>query len=105
MSFRERERDRDFQLELLKTRLKHERDILLYTAGIAVGASFLVFALTVGLTVVLTERTIPDLWVHMITAYLFAGGMLLIGSAVLFVNHKYSEREDIERLKKRYSEW
>ena len=41
----------------------------------------------------------------MITAYLLAGGMLLIGSAVLFTNLKYSEREDIERLKKKYSEW
>ncbi len=105
MSFRGRERDREFQLELLRIRLKHERDIVLYSVGMAIGASFLVFALTVGLTVVLTEKTIPALWVHMITAYLLVSGMLLIGSTMLFTNLKYSEREDIERLKKKYSEW
>ncbi|MCZ2856194.1 MAG: hypothetical protein O2U62_03780 [Candidatus Bathyarchaeota archaeon] len=105
MSFRGREQDKEFQLELLRIQLKHERAIVLYTVGMAIGASLLVFSLTVGLTVVLTEKTIPVLWVHMITAYLLAGGMLLIGSAVLFANLKYSERKDIERLKKKYSEW
>ncbi len=105
MAFRGRERDREFQLELLGIQLKHERDVVLYSVGMAIGASFLVFALTVGLTVVLTEKTIPVLWVYMITAYLLAGGMLLIASIVLFINLRYSEREDIERLKKKYSEW
>jgi hypothetical protein len=105
MSFRGREQDKEFQLELLRIQLKHERAIVLYTVGMAIGASLLVFSLTVGLTVVLTEKTIPVLWVHMITAYLLAGGMLLISSAVLFANLKYSERKDIERLKKKYSEW
>lgn len=105
MSFRGREQDKEFRLELLRIQLKHERSIVLYTVGMAIGASLLVFSLTVGLTVVLTEKTIPVLWVHMITAYLLAGGMLLIGSAVLFANLKYSERKDIERLKKKYSEW
>jgi len=105
MSFRGREQDKEFQLELLGIQLKHERAIVLYTVGMAIGASLLVFSLTVGLTVVLTEKTIPVLWVHMITAYLLAGGMLLISSAVLFANLKYSERKDIERLKKKYSEW
>jgi hypothetical protein len=105
MSFRGRERDREFQIGLLRIQLKHERDIILYSVGMAIGASLLVFSLIVGFTVVLTEKTIPVLWVHMITAYLLAGGMLLIGSAVLFVNLKYSERKDLERLEKNYSEW
>ncbi|MFQ6074134.1 MAG: hypothetical protein ACE5KC_02830 [Candidatus Bathyarchaeia archaeon] len=105
MSLRGRERDREFQLELLRIQLKHERDIVLYGIGMAIGASFLVFALTVGLVVVLTEKTVAVLWVHMITAYLLVGGILLIGSTALFVNLKYSEREDMERLKKKYLEW
>ena len=65
----------------------------------------MVFALTVGLTVVLTEKTIPALWVHMITAYLIVGGLILIVSGVLFAELKYSERKDIERIKKRYLDW
>jgi len=105
MPFRGRERDREFQSELLRIQLKHERGIVLYGVGMAIGASFLVFSLTVGLAVVLTEKTIPVFWVYMITAYLLAGGMLLIGSTALFVNLKYSEREDIKRLVKKYSEW
>ncbi len=56
MSFRDRKQDREFRLDLLRTQLKHERDIVLYGVGMAVGASFLVFALTLGLTVVLTEK-------------------------------------------------
>ncbi len=105
MSFRGKERDREFQLELLRIQLKHQRCIVLYTVGMAIGASLLTFSLTVGLTVVLAENTVPALWVHMITAYLLAGGMLLIGSAVLFANLRYSEREDIAQLKKKCSEW
>lgn len=105
MSFRDRKQDREFRLDLLRTQLKHERDIVLYGVGMAVGASFLVFALTLGLTVVLTEREIPVLWVHMITAYLIVGGVLLIVSRVLFAELKYSERKDLERIKRKYSDW
>lgn len=105
MSFRDKERDRELQLELMRTQLKHEREIVLYSVGIAVGASFLVFALTVGLTVVLTERTIPVLWVNIITAYLLVGGLILIVSTVFFAELKYSEGKDIERIRKKCLEW
>lgn len=105
MSFRDREKDRELQLELMKTQLKHEREIVLYSVGMAIGASFLVFALTVGLTVVLTEKIIPILWVNMITAYLLAGGLILIASTVLFAELKYSERKDMERIRKKCLEW
>jgi len=106
VSFRDRKRDRELQLELLKIRLKHEREVVLYTAGIAVGFSFLVFALTLGLTVLLTEKRIPLLWEHMITVYLLVGGLILIASTLLFTELKRSEREDIERARKKYlEEW
>ena len=100
-----RQWDREFQLELLRTRLKHEREVVSYSIGMAVGASFLVFALTVGFTVVLTEKTIPVLWIQMITAYLLVGGLVLIASVVLFAELKYSERRDMERIKKKYVDW
>lgn len=105
MSFQDRERDRELQLELLRIQLKHERQVVFYSVLIAVGASFLVFALTLGLTLVLTQKQIPALWVHMITAYLLVGGLILITSAVLFAELKHSERRDIERIKKKYLEW
>ena len=105
MSFRDRERDRELQLELLRTQLKHDREVVLYSVGMAVGASFLIFALTLGLTAVLTEKEISVLWVHMITAYLLVGGLILIASTVLFAELKYSERKDIERIRKKYLDW
>ena len=98
-------RDREFQLALLRTRLKHEREVVLYSVAMAVGASFLVFALTVGLAVVLTEKRIPALWVHIITGYLLVGGLILIASTFLFAELKYSERKDIERIKRKYLDW
>ena len=105
MVFRDKERDREFQLELLRIRLKHEREVVLYSVGMAVGASFLVFALTLGMTLVLTEKKIPDLWIHMITAYLLVGGLILIASTILFAELKYSEKQGIERIRKRYLDW
>jgi len=105
MSFRDRERDRELQLELLRIQLTHEREVILYSVGMAVGASFLVFALTIGFTVVITERTIPMLWIQMITAYLLVGGLILIASTVLFAELKYSERRDLERIRKKYLDW
>jgi len=105
MSFRDRERDREFQLELFRIQLRHEREVVFYTVGMAMGALFLVFALTVGLTVLLTEKKIPILWEQMITVYLLVGGLILIASSVLFAELRYSEKQDIERIRKKYLEW
>ncbi len=41
----------------------------------------------------------------MITAYLIVGGVLLIVSRVLFAELKYSERKDLDRIKRKYSDW
>jgi hypothetical protein len=45
------------------------------------------------------------LWIQMITGYLLVGGLILIASTVLFAELKYSERRDIERIRKKYVEW
>jgi len=105
MPLRDRERDKEFQLELLGIQMKHEREVVFYSVGMAVGASFLIFALTLGLTVVLSEKEIPVLWTLMIFTYLIVGGILLFASAMLFAGLKLSERKDLERIKKKYLDW
>jgi len=85
--------------------LKHEREVVFYSVGMAIGASFVIFALTLGLTIILTEKEIPVLWSLMISAYLIVGGILLFASAMLFVVLVFSERKDIESIKKKYLDW
>jgi len=64
----------------------------------AVGASFLVFAFTLRLNVVLTGKEIPVLWIHRITAYLIVGGLILIASVALFASLVSSERKELGKI-------
>lgn len=71
------DRDKEFQLELLRIQLKHEREVVFSSVGMGVGASFLIFALTLALTVSLSEKAIDPLWLLMIEIYLIAGPISL----------------------------
>ena len=105
MSFLGRERDREFELELLKIQLEHDRKVALYSVQTALGTSFLLFALTVGVSVAASGVSIPLLWIQMIWAYLIVGMILLIVSGISFLAVKASTRKDMEAIRKKYSDW
>lgn len=105
MSFLGRERDREFELELLRIQLKHDIKIALYSSFIAVGVAFKVFGFTPALTVTLSEKEISFLWILMITLYPIIGGILSFSGMVFLGRLKSSEEKDLERIRKKYLDW
>lgn len=105
MSFREKKRDRQLQTELLKIQLKHERLVVFYSAAIATGAAFLVFAITFSLTAhLLMEKNIPLLWDLVTNVLATLAGIVVFVSLWQLFHLKSAIEEQIESIREKYSE-
>jgi hypothetical protein len=51
MSFRDKKRDRELQIELLQVQLKYERENAFFSALMGIGVSLVVFAIAYNLSV------------------------------------------------------
>ena len=109
MSFRDKKRDREFQLEILKVELEHEREVVFYSAIMAVGASFTIFAAMFWITILSTgvkPSEIHIIWLAFILENVILGGILLLGGIIFLGRLKSSERNAIEKIRKEYlREW
>lgn len=106
MSFRDKERDRQFQLKVLSVQLKHERLVGFYNAAMSMGTAFVVLGTTIILTAhLISEKPISILWNWILTAYITLGGVLVIVCARLLTRLEFSTKREIERIKKKYLEW
>jgi uncharacterized membrane protein YgaE (UPF0421/DUF939 family) len=85
--------------------LKHERQVTILAAMMATGASFVVFALTLALTAVLSEKSISPMWELLITVYMIVGGIIATGSIYLLLRINTSVLKEIENIRKKYACW
>ena len=109
MSFRDKKRDREFQLEILKVELEHEREVVFCSATTAFGTSFMIFAATFFITILSTGVKLSEIhimWRVFILVYVILGGILILGSYIILNRLKSSERNAIENIRKEYlREW
>ena len=105
MTFLARERDREFELELLRIQLEHDRKVALFTIFGALGGAFIIFALTSGVSILLAGIKLPNEWTVMILIYFIGGAVLAFGSLILIIRLNASTNKEIETLRKKYSDW
>lgn len=104
MSSQDRERDREFELELLRIQLEHERNVAAFNGFMMLGFSMFVFSASVMMAILQSTepKDIPILWRLLLPALMIAGGVMGAISAFGIFRLEHSEKEDIEKLRKKY---
>lgn len=105
MSFLNRERDREFQLEVLAVQLRHERKTVRYSSQMAMGIAFLAFALTFFIAITVSPQEYPSLAKVLVWFYGGIGFLTTWFSLRKLKSLRFSEEEDIKRLTKKYLDW
>jgi hypothetical protein len=101
----EKEEEREFQFEMLKASLKHERQVTQYSVLIAVGAAFIVFGLTLDATIWVSGKAFsPEVLLWNIYALLwsFIGLGILSPTLNKMKKLKPSEENDLKEIYEKF---
>lgn len=108
MSFREKKRDRELQIELMKIRVYHSRKASFFSTLASIGISFAVVSVTMLITLKLAffefERTFPMGFNWILLPMFFASLVVLIIYMIWYFSDKSFE-EDVEAIKEKYLKW
>lgn len=105
MSFNDKKRDRELQIELLKLQLKYERENAFFSTLMGVGVSLVVFAIAFNFTVANVPELPQELKqaiFNFMYAFLGVGGFLTLFSIIAFWIRRVSEQNELHAIQEKF---
>lgn len=99
-----KDREKDFQVEVLRIQMLQARKVAFYSAYYTVGAAFEIFSITLILTAVLLDRPLSAYWLALMAIYLGTGVGFIAFGVLGFGKLKRIEGEELRILRERFVE-